>query len=151
MPYCRYCGEWMEENHKFCTNCGAPREEDAETYEENFYADDEAEQKPVYEEVFEREVPEEDPYLNNRYNRRNPNEIPYAPDTYYEEPGYGGYPSENYNVPDNDRNGILWGILSFFFPFIGVILAIVWRKKRPQTVKMILAGIFLSVLSLLAF
>ena len=34
-----------------------------------------------------------------------------------------------------DTNEILWGILGFFFPLVGVILFFVWQDQRPMSAK----------------
>ena len=157
MPYCTYCGEWMEENHKFCTNCGAPREESEASYRASFYGEAENESRAASGDRTDAGGFRETPYFENseeserHFERRRPDEIPYAPNPPYGEPGYGGFPAGDFFGSNSDRHGILWGIFSFFFPFIGVFLAIFWRKTRPETVKMIIAGIFLSMLSLIAF
>ena len=34
-----------------------------------------------------------------------------------------------------DTNEVLWGILGFFFPLVGVILFFIWQEQRPMSAK----------------
>lgn len=54
-------------------------------------------------------------------------------------------------APVNDSGSIGWGILSFFFPIVGLILFLVWRTKKPKSAKVAGIGAIIGfALSLLA-
>lgn len=44
-------------------------------------------------------------------------------------------PENNANSVKDENGKVGWGILSFFFPIVGLILFCVWRKDRPKTAK----------------
>lgn len=39
---------------------------------------------------------------------------------------------------ESDNNNIVWGLLSFFLPIVGFILAIVWWRERHSNAKVCL-------------
>jgi len=40
----------------------------------------------------------------------------------------------------NDKGGFLWGLFGYFAPIAGLILFIMWRKKRAKTAKAVGIG-----------
>ena len=55
---------------------------------------------------------------------------------------------QTYTVPPqrlNDSGHIGWGILGFIFPFIGLILFLLWRRTKPATARMAGMGALISV------
>ncbi len=66
------------------------------------------------------------------------------------------YKKRDNSVKEDDSSSLGFAILSFFFPFIGLILWLVWRDDRPlrahSCAKGALLGFIVSVIcSLLAF
>lgn len=44
----------------------------------------------------------------------------------------------------NDDGGFGWGILGFFFPLVGLILYLVYKKDRPRTASSVGKGALIS-------
>jgi hypothetical protein len=62
--------------------------------------------------------------------------------------------NEEYNYKNNygDYNepkkvSIWWGVLGFFFPFIGLILFIIWNKTEPEKAKMVGKGALIGFIA----
>ena len=34
-----------------------------------------------------------------------------------------------------DQNELLWGVLGFFFPIVGLVLFLLWQEQRPLSAK----------------
>ena len=45
----------------------------------------------------------------------------------------------------DDKGGLGWAILGFIFPFIGLIMFLIWRKTRPNRAKSAGMGALVSV------
>ena len=50
-----------------------------------------------------------------------------------------------YKKPVNDEGSILWAILGFIIPIVGIILWIVWYNERPKDAKMAGIGALISI------
>ena len=61
----------------------------------------------------------------------------YCPKCGKKQEKYVAYCSEcgaeitNKNIEIEDKGSIGWGILGFFFPLIGIILAVIWNEDQP--------------------
>ena len=55
----------------------------------------------------------------------------------------------NYAADGGSKAG--WGVLSFFFPIVGLILFLIWKEQRPATAsvcgKCALAGFIVSIVT----
>ncbi|MDR1835982.1 MAG: hypothetical protein LBQ96_09310 [Fusobacteriaceae bacterium] len=52
--------------------------------------------------------------------------------------------AENGQKPDN--GGCLWALLGLLFPYVGVILWLLWRKENPKTAESVGKGALISIL-----
>jgi hypothetical protein len=124
MPVCSYCGSPIEPGQKFCTNCGA------EITTLNIQHEQEEappQPKPFYEEV------EEAPKF----------EEPVSQPPAYSESSY-----PQVNEPEKyDAKTIVGAVFSFLFPFVGLILYLVWRKSKPRAASLCLtcAGVAIII------
>lgn len=48
-------------------------------------------------------------------------------------------------VAQKDNGGLLWGLLGFFIPIVGLILYLVWKDEKPKTAKAAGLGAVISV------
>lgn len=48
---------------------------------------------------------------------------------------YCGKNLQSTGAKSNDSANILWGVLSFFIPIVGLILYLVWRTEKPETAR----------------
>ncbi len=44
-----------------------------------------------------------------------------------------------------DKGGILWGVVGFLIPIVGIVLYFVWKSTKPKTAKVALMGALISV------
>lgn len=49
------------------------------------------------------------------------------------------------NYDESDDHNFLWGLLSFFFPLVGWILAAIWWQNRHSNAKACLIGSLIPV------
>lgn len=110
MATCEYCGSQVPDNAKFCTSCGAALQQ-AQPAQQVY--EPPAYQQPTYEQPTYQQPTYQQPYQQ-----------PYQPAS---------------TPAVNDSGSIGWGILSFLFPIVGVILYFVWRNDKPNSAKV--AGI----------
>lgn len=102
---CTQCGNEMSKYDRYCKVCGENNE---------FYVNPE-----------EKQQQESYSQSNNQYNNPAPQQI-------------NTYQNTNapiYIVKTNDSGSIGWGILGFFFPFIGFILFLAWHSDKPKSAK----------------
>lgn len=60
--------------------------------------------------------------------------------------GYRPPSSSSTSVVNADDSGSIgWGILSFVFPIVGIILFFVWRNTKPNCAKVSLYGAVISI------
>jgi len=45
----------------------------------------------------------------------------------------------------NDDGSILWAIIGFLIPIVGIILFAVWHSERPKSAKMSIIGALVSI------
>jgi len=45
----------------------------------------------------------------------------------------------------NDDGSILWAIIGFLIPIVGIILFAVWHSERPKSAKMSIIGALISI------
>ena len=48
------------------------------------------------------------------------------------------------DVDESSGSNFLWGLLSFVFPLVGLILAIVWWRDRHSNAKACLIGLLIN-------
>lgn len=53
------------------------------------------------------------------------------------------------DADESSGSNFLWGLLSFVFPLVGLILAIVWWRDRHSNAKACLIGMLIPVVLLL--
>lgn len=61
---------------------------------------------------------------------------------------------QTYTVPPqqlNDSGSIIWGVLGFIFPILGLIFFLIWRNTKPRTARMAGKGALISVALSLVF
>lgn len=62
-----------------------------------------------------------------------------------------GVPQNNYYSQSSmvsgieDNGNIAWGILSGFFPIIGLVLFCLWNEKKPQNAKICFKGMIIGL------
>lgn len=49
------------------------------------------------------------------------------------------------NADESSGSNFLWGLLSFVFPMVGLVLAIVWWRDRHSNAKACLIGMLIPV------
>ncbi len=122
MPVCSYCGSPIEPGQKFCTNCGAEITLNIQHEKEEIPP----QPQPYYEEV------EETPQY----------EQPVSQPPAYSESSYPQVTEpEKYDVKT-----IVCAVLSFMFPFVGLILYFVWRSTKPRAASLCLSCAGISIL-----
>lgn len=48
---------------------------------------------------------------------------------------YCGKDLQSTGAKANDSANILWAVLSFFIPIVGLVLYLVWRTEKPETAR----------------
>ncbi len=110
--YCRFCGTKLEEDEQVCPNCGKRVDE---PYENPTAKQEEASKNKIkYDE--DKVFPQENIYDKSRYSF---------------EPDYHNIQPEK----PIDTGSFGWAILGFFFPLVGFILFLIWRKDKPTSAK----------------
>lgn len=51
----------------------------------------------------------------------------------------------------NDNNNILWRLIGFLFPLLGLILFVLWKENKPKTSLNILIWSIISFIALILF
>lgn len=60
--------------------------------------------------------------------------------------GFAIAKNHNNKASDKDTGSVLWGILGFFFPIVGLILYLVWKDDQPLNAKSAGKGALISVI-----
>ena len=119
MKKCRYCGQQFDENIKFCPNCGQELEDDViEVTKDN----------SQYEQIN---------YCRFCGEKLNPNAsfCPRCGNSVNDQINNNNtYQYQNVQQ-ERDAPSVGFGILSFFFPIVGLVLFITWRNTLPLKAK----------------
>ena len=100
--YCTYCGSQVDDNHKFCTNCGAPLNEQKQPAQETNNA-------PVYQEPAHQAPVYQQPAVRPDYDVSQL---------------YGVYPPVAQQVPQYPATGlIIWSAICIVLCFLPGIIA----------------------------
>lgn len=102
MKKCNYCGQDLDDDAKFCPNCGARCDTNNTSTETT----------------------------NGSYSYYDPNVMAQPP----RQP------------QSNDSPSVGFGILSFFFPLVGLILFLIWHSEYPRKAKSCGIGALVSVI-----
>ena len=124
--FCHNCGKKLSDGAKFCKFCGAKQEEE-EKSEDLFGFDEKKDEAEGVKAGREDAFAHGDP---------RPSGAPPA----------GGYVPPQYNryAPDDAPNAG-YGVLSFFFPIVGLILALIWRDNYPKRARSCAIGTIVGV------
>ena len=93
-----------------------------QTWQQPGYDQNDWQQNSFQKEAYPQDDYGSDPYGGNGYGQ----------DPYGQEP-YGRNPRRQ--QPVSQKRGIGWGILSFFIPLVGLILALCWMRRKPRAAK----------------
>ena len=93
------------------------------------------------------DFPRQDRYSQNSYDPNQVPQDPYRQDD-YDQNFYNQDFYEEPNVP-REKNGFGWGVLSFFLPLVGLILALVWIRKKPRASKASCIGAISGLLTMI--
>lgn len=123
--FCHNCGKKLSDDAKFCKFCGAKQEEEEKS--EDLFGFDEKKDEAEGAKVGREDASHGDP---------RPSGAPPA----------GGYVPPQYNryAPDDAPNAG-YGVLSFFFPIVGLILALIWRDNYPKRARSCAIGTIAGV------
>ena len=132
--FCPKCNTILDNNAKFCTNCGAriaPEQPGDSQQPLNQNINGEYQQNP-------------NPNYSGGY-QQNPNPSYYG--NYQQNPNYSGgyqqYPNQNYGpyqqgytpIEEDGKESFGWRLLSFFIPLAGLVLYLTRKDKKPQFAK----------------
>ena len=105
-----------------------PREVYQDSYENTGYSQD----------PYENTGYSQDPYIQNDYDSDYTRQEPEEAYDYQEAP-QNFQPQESPRQPRNSGRregcGFGWGLLCFFFPLLGLILFLAWKRSRPRAAK----------------
>lgn len=123
--FCHNCGKKLSDDAKFCKFCGAKQEEEEKS--EDLFGFDEKKDEAEGAKAGREDASHGDP---------RPSGAPPA----------GGYVPPQYNryAPDDAPNAG-YGVLSFFFPIVGLILALIWRDNYPKRARSCAIGTIVGV------
>lgn len=123
--FCHNCGKKLSDDAKFCKFCGAKQDEEEKS--EDLFAFDERKDEAEGAKAGREDASHGDP---------RPSGAPPA----------GGYVPPQYNryAPDDAPNAG-YGVLSFFFPIVGLILALIWRDNYPKRARSCAIGTIVGV------
>lgn len=116
MKQCQRCGTMIENNEKYCPNCGEPQlnnQQNNQQYRQQGNGHQQSYQNPR---------------MQGQQNSRDRR--------YAQKPN----PTNYYNYDPRDRFSIFFMILSFIVPFLGFILYAIWYKDFPRKAKSCLYG-----------
>ena len=120
-----------------------PREDPPrETYPQEFYSQDPWTQSP------DQSGYAQNPYSQNScsrdsYDAGNDPQYGHSQNPYGQEPQYS---SGRHNSPQ-EKSGFGWGVLSFFLPLVGLILSLVWLRRKPRASKASCVGAIAGLLT----
>ena len=115
----------------------------------------EAPQEAPSQAVYPPESYAEDAY-DSSYSQDSEYPNNYPQDPYYQnsQDAYGQDPycqasDRSRSNDQREKSGFGWGVLSFFLPLVGLILALVWLKKKPRASKASCIGAISGLIALI--
>ena len=146
--FCPKCNTILDNNAKFCTNCGAriaPEQpgDSQQPLNQNINGEYQQNPNPNYNGEYQQNP---NPNYNGGY-QQNPNPSYYG--NYQQNPnpnysgGYQQYPNQNYGpyqqgytpIEPDGKASFGWRLLSFFIPLAGLVLYLTRKDKKPQFAK----------------
>jgi len=122
MKYCVKCGAQLDDDARFCTSCATPVPPVAPDPSQQPYGQ-------PYQQPYGQ--PYQQPYQ----------QYPYGQYPYQYPPQYG-YPPYYDDAPST---GMM--VLGFFFPFVGLILFLVWHDQKPLKAKSVGKGALVGAIA----
>ena len=162
MKYCRICGAIMKDEDIFCARCGT-RQEGVGINSVGREIENPFEKKPKkadLQDYKDRTEVTSDNTSSGRWNEyRDRQGSPESEDSGRYEPyrqsgswdgrkasgggNIGGQAPQN--TPD-DGGGIIWLLLGLILPFVGLILFLAWKNKKPRSARKAMIGAFIGII-----
>lgn len=132
MKHCARCGAELDDNERFCRECGEPQDNSQQNYQE--YQDYQQGGYQGYQQDYQN------------YNQQNQGYQQGYPNQGYQQPYQDGYYNQYQQLANpDDKSSVGFMILSFLVPFLGLILYAIWLKSFPQKAKSCLKGAVASI------
>ena len=132
--FCSKCGAEVPSDDRFCRNCGAQIAQDAaeSASAEPFAQTDAQGDQPQAQQPGAQPGATPDPF-GSGCNAGSPQGFNY--DQYKQDHG------------ENEQASAGWGVLGFFFPFVGLILYLVWYDNHRKRAKVAGKGALIGVIA----